>query len=178
MNTTTHLPHLDEMKTPAGATLREFSHNHPTLVVFLRHLGCPFCRETLMDLRARRSYLDKRGIRLVLVHMAADEEAGKLFSRYGLGDVIRISDPERKFYRAFGLQEGDWGQILGPRIWWRGFQAAILRGLGWGKPRGSVRQLPGVFLIHKGRVVLDFRHETSADRPDYDRMAESVGRLN
>jgi hypothetical protein len=106
--------------------------------------------------------------------MAGDEEARQLFSRFGLGEVVRIADPERNFYRAFGLQEGDWRQILGPRIWWRGFQAAILRGLGWGKPRGSVRQLPGVFLIHKGRIVMDFRPETSADRPDYDRLAESV----
>lgn len=165
---------LDEMKTPSGQTLRESSNEQPLLVVFLRHLGCPFCREALSDLRARLLYLRRRNIQLVLVHMASDQEAGELFSQFGLGEVIRIGDPDRKFYRAFGLEEGSWRQILGFKVWIRGFQVAILRGLGWGKPHGSVRQLPGVFLIHRGRIVLDFRHETSADRADYGRMAESA----
>lgn len=174
METGMELKILEEMKTPSGQNLRDLSHENPLLVVFLRHLGCPFCRESLADLRGRLLYLKQRRIHLILVHMASDEEAGELFRRFGLGDVIRISDPDRKFYRGFGLEEGSWRQILGIEVWFRGFQAAILRGLGWGKPQGSVRQLPGAFLLHKGRIVLDFRHQTSADRPDYGRMAENL----
>jgi hypothetical protein len=55
-----------------------------------------------------------------------------------------------------------------PTLWGRGFQCAVLDGHGFG-PQSvqAVRQLPGVFLMHAGRVLREYRHRTPADRPDY-----------
>ena len=107
----------------------------------------------------------------MLVHLSAECEAGAFFARYGLADVARFSDPEQKLYRAFGLARGSWWQVLGPKVIWRGFVAAIVRRHGFGRPQADVRQMPGAFLLREGAIVRAFRHESSADRPDYCELA-------
>jgi hypothetical protein len=57
--------------------------------------------------------------------MISDGEAAALFSRYGLGDVSRISDPDPLLYHAFGLQRGRLSQLLSWKVWWRTLIAGI-----------------------------------------------------
>jgi hypothetical protein len=33
--------------------------------------------------------------------------------------------------------------------------------------------MPGTFLIHNGKILRAYRHETSADRPDYCELAQT-----
>lgn len=154
-------------RTQFGVTLDELSRLSPVLLVFLRHSGCPFCREALSDLAGRRRDIERQGARLVLVHMGdADGDAG-FFARYGLGDLPRIADPDRALYRAFGLPRGSLGDVIGPKVWWRGFQAGFLNRHFAGRPIGDAFQMPGVFLLFHGEVVRGYRHQSSADRPDY-----------
>lgn len=154
-------------KTNMGLTLDELSRLSPVLLVFLRHMGCTFCREALSDLAARRKDIEREGARLVLVHMSEEEDAAPFFARYGLQDVQRISDPQRTLYRAFGLPRGRFGDVLGPKVWWRGFQAGLLGGHGVGRLMGDGFQMPGVFLLFHGEIVRSYRHQSAADRPDY-----------
>ncbi|MCA9267416.1 MAG: redoxin domain-containing protein, partial [Planctomycetales bacterium] len=139
----------------------------PLLVVFLRHSGCAFCRETLAQLARNREQIEAAGARIVLVHMMSDDaEAARLFARYGLDDVPRVSDPERRVYEQFGLARGSWQQVMGPPIWWRGFQAIFLRGHFPGVPRGDLRQLPGAFVVSQGAITRAFRAEDSVGEFD------------
>ena len=154
-------------KTNMGLTLDELSRLSPVLLVFLRHMGCTFCREALSDLAARRKDIEREGARLVLVHMSEEEDAAPFFARYGLQDVQRISDPQRTLYRAFGRPRGRFGDGLGPKVWWRGFQAGLLGGHGVGRLMGDGFQMPGVFLLFHGEIVRSYRHQSAADRPDY-----------
>ncbi|MGC8758776.1 MAG: SelL-related redox protein [Bryobacteraceae bacterium] len=154
-------------RTNMGLTLDELSRLSPVLLVFLRHMGCTFCREALADLAARRRDIEREGARLVLVHMSEEEDAAPFFARYGLQDVQRISDPQRTLYRAFGLPRGRFGDVLGPKVWWRGFQAGVLGGHGVGRLMGDGFQMPGVFLLFHGEIVRSYRHQSAADRPDY-----------
>ncbi|GIU73065.1 MAG: hypothetical protein KatS3mg004_0152 [Bryobacteraceae bacterium] len=154
-------------KTNMGLTLDELSRLSPVLLVFLRHMGCTFCREALSDLAARRKDIEREGARLVLVHMSEEEDAAPFFARYGLQDVQRISDPQRTLYRAFGLPRGRLGDVLGPKVWWRGFLAGVLGGHGVGRLMGDGFQMPGVFLLFHGEIVRSYRHQSAADRPDY-----------
>ena len=39
----------------SGPSLEQLSHDRPQLVVFLRHFGCTFCRESLADLAEKRA---------------------------------------------------------------------------------------------------------------------------
>lgn len=157
--------------TQSGSNVLELSNQAPRLVVFLRHFGCTFCREACAELAARRRDLEAKGTHLVFVHMGDEEQAAAFFKKYDLEDVPRISDPQQQLYRSFDLQKGSLNQLLGPINWWRGFKAGILDGHGVGKIVGSSLQMPGVFLIYKGRIQRAFRHRFSSDRPDYDDLA-------
>lgn len=85
-------------------------------------------------------------------------------------DVPRISDPNRKLYAAFDLKQGRFLQFAGLKTV-VGSARAFLAGHRQGKTEGDVLQMPGAFLLHKGRVVRSFYHESPADRPDYLGMA-------
>ncbi len=158
---------LEEAITQRGENLSELSHRSPVLIVFLRHFGCTFCREACRELARTRQTLEARGTRLVLVHLGTEEEAAIFFESFGLGDVDRVGDRVRWLYRAFGLRRGSLWQLLGPRVWWRGFKAGLLNGHGIGRLEGDALQMPGVFLVHHDEMLRSHVHRDASDRPDY-----------
>ena len=172
-------PEVQEMalriRTNKGTPLLEMSRRNPLLLVFLRHAGCPFCREALADIAFQRRRIEATGAQIVLVHMGTDQHAHEFFHRYGLSDLPRVCDSIRTLYRAFGLGRGGIWQVLGPGLWWRGFQAAILsrNGIGW--PVTDMFQMPGIFLIFHGQVLRSFVHHSAADRPNCAKMVELDG---
>jgi hypothetical protein len=102
--------------------------------------------------------------------MAAEDQARPFFAGFGLEDVARVSDPDARLYRTFGLERGRLSQVLGPSVWLRG-AAAVARGHRVGLIVGDSLQMPGVFLVDGGEVVKAFRHESSGDIPDYLALA-------
>lgn len=163
-------PAWQRARTETGDALGELTFEHRVLLVALRHTGCPFCRESLSDIARLRPAIERSGVRIMLAHMGTPREGEKMAKRYGLEDVTRIADPNRLLYRALGLGRGSFDQVVGPRIWWRGFQAIVAEGHGLGKLRNDSFQLGGVFVLEHGRVVSEFRCRTSADRPDLESM--------
>jgi len=161
--------------TQSGVSLLDLSKKSPLLVVLLRHLGCTFCREALADLKERRAELEQSGVQIVLVQMAPDSEAAPVFTRYGLGDVHRVSDPDKHLYRAFELKRGRLGQLFGFKVWIRFLIAGVIKRHGAGKLAGDGLQMPGAFLVADGRIVRAFRHRSAADRPDYTDLAGCSG---
>ena len=152
-------------RTSLGVSLDELSRLSPVMVVFLRHLGCPFCREALADLARDRARIERDGTRLLLVHVASEEE---LLDRLApaLSDVARLPDPTQVIYRAFGLGRGRLLDVFGPMVWFRFIEAALLKGRGFGF-QDDIFQMPGVFVVYHGQVIRTFRHQSIADRPDY-----------
>lgn len=161
---------MQEATTHDGRSLDELSRDCAQLVVFLRHLGCTFCKEAMADIAKKRAKLMQEHVGLVLVHMATQDEASAFASKYGLADASLIADPEKKLYAAFGLKRGTLGQLFGPKVWLRGI-VATFKGHMVGKLVGDGFQMPGVFLVQDGRIVKAFRHETAGDRPDYDALS-------
>jgi len=157
---------LAEAHTTTGASLADLSMTSPLLVVFLRHSGCTFCREALADLKAARATIEASGASLALVHMSPPNEFAAFARQYDLGDVPAVSDPDRRLYRGLGLRRGRLAQLLGPAVWWRGYRV-WRAGHAVGALAGDGTQMPGAFLLHRGRVVRRFVHATAADRPDY-----------
>ena len=154
-----------------GQTIYELSVEKPTLVVFLRHAGCTFCREALADLRTQREEIEKQNVTIALVHMGTAAQGQAFFGKYELQDLPQFSDPERCLYQFFDLQLGRPGQLFGPRVWFRGFAAAILRRHGVGKLQGNGFQMAGTFLIHQGKIVNAHPLKDASDRPDYCSLA-------
>ncbi|MFN0129348.1 MAG: SelL-related redox protein [Verrucomicrobiales bacterium] len=157
---------LAQASTSVGRSVAELSQERPVLAVMLRHSGCTFCRQAMSDLRAARASIEASGTTIVLVHMSEAAAFAAFATEYGLDDLPAVSDPDRRLYRGLGLRRGRLSQLLGPSVWWRGF-LSWKAGHAAGTLTGDVKQMPGVFLIHHGRVVRRFIHATAAERPDY-----------
>lgn len=162
---------LATMQTNENENLLNLSKVQPVLLVFLRHFGCIFCREAMVDLSGLKSSFESRGIKVVLVHMSDYETAAKYFEMFGLQGVTNISDPECKFYRDFGLGKGRFSQLFGLKSWARGIEVTLVKGIPFTFQQiGDGFQMPGVFYIRNGKVLNSFIHKTSADRPDYQNI--------
>jgi peroxiredoxin len=169
-------PEVQEMalrnRTNKGSTMLEMSRRQPMLVVFLRHFGCAFCRETLSDLSRQRKDIEATGTQIVLVHMVSDQQAHDVFHFYGLSDLPRVSDDNRVLYRAFGLGRGGLLNLVGPSAMWRFMEAAVFERHGFGWIVGDGFQMPGIFVIFQGQILRSFLHQSVADRPNYRRMVQ------
>lgn len=161
-----------------GETLTEMAEKQPVMLVFLRYFGCSFCREAISDISKRRTKFEAKGFKVVFVHMAPNAEtAEKFFKKYQLYPVDHILDPEKRFYRAFGLGRGTPQQLFGLMNWIRGVQASVLEGHG-AEPNfentelGDGFQMPGVFVLHKGETLRSYIHRYAHDRPDYEEICQ------
>ena len=52
---------LASIHTESGASLHDLASASPVLLIFLRHFGCSFCRQTISDVADLRGELDGRG---------------------------------------------------------------------------------------------------------------------
>jgi len=128
-----------------------------TLLVFLRHFGCIFCRETVADLREVAEKDPE--FPKVLFFFEGTPTEGRAFLRRYWPRAHAVADPRKRFYEAFGVERGGLRQTLGPAVWGAARRARA-KGLSQGPRAGDVWRMPGVFLVRDGAVVWshDFRH--------------------
>jgi hypothetical protein len=153
-----------------GISVLHRSVQHPVMLIFLRHMGCAFCLQTLQDLQRNLPAIREQGVEPVVVHMSDDQEARGVMLQYGLEILPRVSDPTQSLYRAFELSRGGFLQLFGPRAWIEGIKATargnIVSGL-----KGDGFQMPGTFIIKNGRVVYSYRYRSAGERINYPKMA-------
>jgi len=162
------------VELPVGSPLRSLS--GPTLVVLLRSFGCTFCREAMADVAAIKPAIRGEGVDIAFFHSESSEDARPWFAKYGLEDVLHISDPELAHYRAFGLGQTRASAIVDPIVWTRGAASALAHGFGT-QTVEMMRRQPGVFVVQGDRVLAEYRHGSPADRPDYLALVRSARTL-
>lgn len=126
---------------------------------FRRFAGCPICKLHLRSIAVRHEELVVAGIREIAVFHSGAEAMRK---HDGALPFAVIGDPERRLYRAFGVERSV-RSILDPRAW-----GAIIHGLsvfGPGPPdRGeSGLGLPADFLIAPDGRVIACKYGVHAD---------------
>lgn len=156
-----------------GTNLWELGLKNKLLLVFVRHSGCTFCRETLNELKGKLSNLKEQMITPVVVHMGSADDGQRMLERAGLQGTHHISNQNADLYRAFDLKRGQLSQLLGPRVWWRGFQSAILKGNGTGSLVGDGFQLGGAFLVENGKITKSFPAKDAADKVPFECLLSS-----
>ena len=159
---------------PEDSPLRGLA-GRPTLVVLLRSFGCTFCREAMADVSAIKHAIHDAGANIAFVHAASSIDAAPWFAKYGLDDVMTISDPDRAHYKAFGLGQASAAALIAPAVWARGAVCALSHGFGV-QTSAMLRQLPGVFLVQGDRILNEYRHRSNADRPDYLALVRTLPR--
>jgi hypothetical protein len=157
-----------------GSSLLEQSQKSDLLFVFVRHKGCTFCREALSELAKNLSLILKKGLKPVIVHMGPESTSEELKKEYGLDSVEWISDPQKKFYAAFGLKRGSLKQLFGPRVWARGFVAGVMNGHGLGPLEGDGFQMGGIYLLSKGNLSKLHDPCDAADIGDWKQILENL----
>lgn len=138
-------PELDvELSSGERVRMRTLWEQGPVALVFLRHLGCLFCRKQVADL-ARRPDLN---VVFVSIEPAAPTEAFRIAS----GSPHRfLSDSTLALRVAFEIPRGELSQIIHPGVLIAGVRAAI-EGHRQSRPAADPMQSPAV-------VVLDARGE-------------------
>jgi hypothetical protein len=148
-------------------TLRDQLAGGPQLLVFLRHFGCMFCRETIADLR--EAVAATPGYPPVLFFFQGSPTEGRAFIRRYWPEARAVADPERRFYAAFGVERGSLLQMFGPGVW-AGKRRAQAKGHGNGPREGDIWMMPGAFLVDGPRVLWAHHYRHAADHPDFGRM--------
>jgi hypothetical protein len=151
-----------------GALRRQLSPGD-TLLVFLRQLGCPFCRETIGDLRD--CVAADPGYPKVLFFVQAGPVETRALLRGLWPSAHAVSDPERRFYAAFGIERGSLWRTLGPEVW-RARSRAKRKGYASGERQGDVWMMPGTFLVRDERIVWSHGYRHAADHPEFARIPE------
>jgi hypothetical protein len=160
---------LAEHRTETGRTLLELVDASPVLLIFLRHFGCSFCRQTLHDVSGLRGAMQAQGVRPVFVHLGSPERAKPYFDYYDLSDVERVSDPEATLYAETPFRLGrksPFLQSLAPAVW-KSWLSGALRNHGIGMIKEDAAQMPGLFYLRDRVIVRSYRYRTIADEPDY-----------
>lgn len=155
-------------------SLLELAASQPTMIAFLRHLGCVFCRQMLGDIREHRAPIQRAGFAIALVHMASDRQAELVFKLYGLDDLPRFADPEKALYQAFGLRRVTVRELLSADLFKRGLEACVRDRHGMGIPRGDPMQMPGLFIVEKATLLARFVHQHPWDRPHLPALIEEA----
>lgn len=151
------------------ASLRSLAEERPVALVFLRHLGCVFCREQVAALRDALPEANVAFVTMVAVPLAAR------FRTWLRSPHAFLCDPDRVVYRAFGLERGSPGQLFAPAVLARG-AAALRAGHRQGRPQGDVWQLGGTFVIDReGLVRAAFPARDAGDHPSPEALGRALG---
>jgi peroxiredoxin len=147
----------------------------PVAIVFMRHFGCAFCREYLIQLG--RSYEDLRaaGGEVVAIFQYRAEPTVSFCRSRGVPFEC-LGDPSRAGYKAVGLERGERKEYFGlhvTRMWLR----AAKVGAYVGKPQGDIAQRPGTFVVDQGgEVRLAHYNRSSPDNPTIPELLEALKR--
>ena len=161
---------FSDARTESGRSVLELLDETPVMLIFLRHFGCSFSRETIHDISKAKPDLDRRGVRPIFVHMGSPERARPFFQRFGLADVERVSDPEMKLYQApvFHLLKSTvLPHFFGAQAYLKLFKRTLWRYGAGGPGKEDPTQLPGIFFLKNRAIHRAFRHKNLGDRIDY-----------
>ena len=150
--------------------LYECSWEYPLVVIFLRHFGCSFCKETLFGLKTHSQSIQKLGARTVIVHMAEHSEGQKVMEEYGLHETLHISDKDGIYYKYFGLPLGRLHNLFNLRVL---IKSLILVSKGRSLPQGvqgNPFQLSGVFIVKNGKIEYASEGIEVTDTPNWNQI--------
>lgn len=123
-------------------------HREPVALVFLRHLGCLFCREHVAQLS------DHPELNIVFVAMAGPGEANAFREDHHSPHRF-VCDPQRALHARFGVGLARFGQVLSPRVLVR--TVGSLR-YGMARPTGDPLSLGATLVLNRAGEVVWSRH--------------------
>ena len=147
------------------------------ILAFTRHFGCPQCKEMVDQLVVASPKFEQSRLALAIVTQAPPEEAG-LFCEERAPGLSCLADPERRAYRAYGLERANlWQTFLSLNVWRSNRRLRRERGWNTELPPGGqdALQMAGTFVIAPdGRIRLPYYYDDIADHPSVDLLLHGV----
>lgn len=117
-----------------------------------------------MQLRQQQTVLTGLDVRVAVVTFETGTSARTYLADTDLPWPLLL-DEDRRLYRAYGMEQGRWWQIYGPRTLWT-YLRLMLRGRKLEISAGDPAQLGGDVLVDpEGVVRLHYVSDNPADRP-------------
>lgn len=152
-------------------SLCEMARGRPLTLVFLRHLGCIFCREQVATMRDRLPEAN-----IAFVTMSEPARAAR-FRTWIRSPHVFLSDVDQSLYRAFGLERGSAPNVLGPHVGLRALQAVGKGHLPGRMQKEDPWQLGGTFVIDgDGSVVASFPARDAGDYPSPEVLRNALAK--
>ncbi len=151
-------------RTSLGINPYQASFQSPVVLIFLRHFGCTFCRETVHSISLTEEKIKSLGIIPVFIHMSDPENANEFFAKYFNYPIHHISDPGKKLYQAFGIRTGNFLELFGPSTWIKGIWYGLFKGQG--APfvaDGDIGQLSAVIVLKEGQISLSHHTKNASE---------------
>ncbi|KAK6072079.1 hypothetical protein SCUP234_09349 [Seiridium cupressi] len=149
----------------------------PTLIVFLRHCGCPFAEKTFKALTTISSKY-KDVLHCVAVSHSSPEATERWVVQVGGNwEVEVVVDHEREMYAQWGLGISNSWHVLSPVSLYKVFQLGKQENI-WNRPTesGNRWQTSGAFAVDKDGTVRWEQVATSADDlPNLDEAIRTLG---
>ena len=159
--------------TNKGNSLFQLSDSNQVMLIFLRHFGCNFCRETLRNIANSKSEIESNGYKIILVHQSSKEYARKMLDIYELSDLEHISDRSLILYKSFGISSLKFVEYFNFKVLFR-FFSSVLKGDLPGKIQGDPNQKPGIILFHERAIIDRFNYRHIAQRPNLSQIATQI----
>jgi peroxiredoxin len=122
-----------------------------TLLTFLRHFGCLFCRQWLAELEAHKAELYAAGLSISAVAMGEPKHAARYCGELAPSMSCLVNETSAP-YSAYGLQQAGLGEFFNANVAKNG-QKAMQSGATVGQIIGDPRMMPGNFLIDQRGIV-------------------------
>lgn len=150
---------------------------HILLLAFTRHFGCPQCKLMTETLSAAAPQIKANGMELVFVTQGTPEGAKAFCEQHAPGQLC-LSDPERKAYRAYGLERATILQtFLSWRVWRSNKRLKAEHGWNTDLPPANqdAMQMAGIFVISAdGKIRMPYYYDDIADHPPVDLLLHGV----
>jgi peroxiredoxin len=167
-----------ELTAATGETVRLSSlwASRPLLLVFIRHFGCPQCKELLDFLAENTARLETAGLGVAIITQGRVPETLEFCRQYAPGRLC-LADPQRAAYRAYQVERGGLRQtFLSPRVW-RANRRAARKGYRVELPPAGqdAMQMAALFVIGvDGHIRLPYYYDDIADHPSLDLLLGGV----
>lgn len=148
----------------------------PLLLSFTRHFGCTQCKELLEELVNGREKIEKAGLSLAVITQGSLEQT-RLFAAEFAPGLLCLSDPERKVYKAYGLERGSLFQTFLNLNVWKALKRARAKGypIDPPPPGQDAMLMSGAFIISKdGKIQLPYYYDDIADHPSLDLLLSGI----
>ena len=126
------------------------------LIGFFRHAGCPFCNLRVHMLSKAHEELKRNGLEMIFFFESKEQVILRSSFHRGVSPIPIISDPEKKWYDAYGLENSGSKSAISHVT---SFVQTAIKAKAEGLPvhmmaeGESFKTMPAEFLLDKGLVI-------------------------